>query len=178
MKHSILDYFHPSSDQKSDKVMLEPILAFTDGSYKKTKSGEIQCGYAVVFPDHEQFNVSKRLKGQHISNNRAEYMAFIEAIEESDHIDASGNRALIVYSDSELLVKTVNEWASAWKSRGWKRFDGSNVKNLDLVQRIDALMHSRRTVVIRHIRAHTNKQDYHSLWNKKADAEAKLAAQK
>ena len=183
MKHSILDYFRSHSDQKNIQdtgprtyTMESTIVAFTDGSYKKTRSNEIQCGYAVVFPEHQDFNVSQRLRQGHVSNNRAEYMAFIEAIEQSDKIDPSCNRLVIVYSDSELLVKTVNEWSSAWKSRGWKRFDGSSVKNLDLVQRIDALMHSHRKIVIRHIRAHTNKQDYYSVWNEKADEQAKLAA--
>jgi hypothetical protein len=38
-----------------------------------------------------------------------------------------------LYSDSQLAVKTLTEWAPAWEARGWRRAKGP-VENLDLVR--------------------------------------------
>ena len=43
-----------------------------------------------------------------------------------------------MYSDSQLCVKTVNEWAKGWEQRGWRRKTGA-IANLELVQELCAL---------------------------------------
>ena len=62
------------------------------------------------------------------TNNRMELKALIEAYRALPE-DAN----VTVYSDSQLCVNTINEWAAGWESRGWKR-KGGEIKNLDLVQ--------------------------------------------
>ncbi len=44
---------------------------------------------------------------------------------------------MTVYSDSQLCVKTINEWAEAWEERGWRRKTGP-IANLELVQELYA----------------------------------------
>ncbi|MEE8146058.1 MAG: ribonuclease H [Longimicrobiales bacterium] len=39
-------------------------------------------------------------------------------------------------SDSQYLVKAMNEWLPGWKARGWKR-KGGPIENLDLWKRLD-----------------------------------------
>ena len=67
------------------------------------------------------------------TNNRMEFEAMIAGLEMIDTSEAE-----TIYSDSRLVVQTINEWAAGWARRGWKRRTGP-VKNLDLVQRAYAL---------------------------------------
>jgi ribonuclease HI len=69
-----------------------------------------------------------------------------------------------VYSDSELCVKTVNEWAPGWAARGWRRKTGP-IANLELVQELYALARAHPKVRLTWIRAHDG-----SRWNEYADA--------
>lgn len=169
---SILDYFQQggtTADQQAPPTTPPPVVAFTDGSFKNNVAG---C--AVVFPDHQHHNYSARLTDG--TNNRAEYIALIKAIEiTTESIDPTKTRDLIVNTDSELLVNTINKWMPGWKRRGWIKADGKPVKNLDLVKRIDELLKTRR-VLVRHVRAHTKRQDYGSRWNDAADKLAKRAS--
>jgi ribonuclease HI len=69
-----------------------------------------------------------------------------------------------VYSDSDLCVKTINEWAVKWKARGWKRSTGP-IANLELVQRLYDLHLSHPKVRLKWIKAHNG-----WLWNEYADS--------
>ena len=71
---------------------------------------------------------------------------------------------LTVYSDSQLCVKTVNEWAEGWAKRGWRRKSGP-IANLELVKELYALSRSHPRVRIQWIKAHDG-----SRWNEYADA--------
>jgi ribonuclease HI len=70
------------------------------------------------------------------TNNRMELMAVIEAL-----------RALkrpcevALYLDSEYVRKGITEWIHGWKSRGWRTSAKQPVKNADLWQLLDALVH-------------------------------------
>jgi ribonuclease HI len=49
----------------------------------------------------------------------------------------------VVYSDSQMLVKGMNEWLSGWIARGWRRSDGKPVLNADLWQELSGLVEER-----------------------------------
>ena len=93
------------------------------------------------------------------TNNRMEFEAMIAGLAMIDTSEAE-----TVYSDSRLVVQTLNEWAAGWARRGWKRRTGP-VKNLDLVQRAYALAGERPRVRIEWIAAHDGAR-----WNEYADA--------
>jgi ribonuclease HI len=152
---------------KENVVRGEPLVVFTDGSFVPGK----YAGYSVVFPDYQEYNMCKRLSGK-LTNNRAEFSGMIKALEIADEIDQTGDREVILYTDSELLVNTVSKWMRGWKARGWKKADKKPVKNLDLVMKLD-IMTNKRKVIMRHVRAHTGLNDYCSRWNDVADKLAK-----
>jgi len=83
------------------------------------------------------------------TNNRMELLAIIEALKLIDE-----DTAVIVFSDSNLCVQTLNQWAAGWERRGWKRKAGP-IKNLELVQEAYGLKQSRPNVKIEWIAAHT-----------------------
>ena len=69
-----------------------------------------------------------------------------------------------MFSDSELCVKTINEWAAGWEARGWRRKTGP-IKNLELVQELYRLARAHPKVKLQWIRAHDG-----SRWNEYVDA--------
>ncbi len=71
------------------------------------------------------------------TNNRMELTAAIRALE---HF-AEG-AAIEMRCDSQYVVKSVTEWMRGWKARGWRTATGP-VKNIDLMQRLDALASAR-----------------------------------
>lgn len=152
------------------RIILPPIVCFTDGSFVSSSKVKI-AGYSCVFPDNQEATYSSRLEGK-LTNNRAEFTALIKALEIADLIDEEKKRHLVLYTDSELLVNTVNKWISGWKRNGWRRADKKPVKNVDLIIIIDQLI-AKRVTIVRHVRAHTGKNDYFSKWNDVADKLAK-----
>ena len=72
---------------------------------------------------------------------------------------------ITVYSDSELCVKTLNEWAKVWKRGGWTRKGGKPIANLDLVIRAYEALGEHTGVKLQWIKAHDG-----SRWNEYADA--------
>ena len=101
------------------------------------------------------------------TNNRMELMAMIEGLR---MLPADAETTL--YSDSNLCVQTVNEWAAGWEKRGWKRKTGA-IANLELVQELYALKERRPKVTVKWIKAHDG-----SRWNEYADVLAAREARR
>ena len=93
------------------------------------------------------------------TNNRMELRALIEAYKTLPE-----DARLTVHSDSQLCVKTINEWAVGWEQRGWRRKKGP-IANLELVQELWDLANSHPHVTLQWIKAHDG-----SRWNEYADA--------
>jgi ribonuclease HI len=95
----------------------------------------------------------------HTTNNRMELSALLAGVA----LVPEGTPA-IVYTDSQLCVSTITEWAKGWKARGWKR-KGGEIKNLDLVQELYAIFERRPELDLRWIAAHSGNR-----WNEYADS--------
>ncbi|MCA9738970.1 MAG: RNase H family protein [Gemmatimonadota bacterium] len=67
------------------------------------------------------------------TNNR---MALLSAIETLSAL--SRPYAVELVSDSQYLVKGMNEWIHGWKRRGWQRKGGA-IENLELWKRLDGV---------------------------------------
>jgi ribonuclease HI len=97
------------------------------------------------------------------TNNRMELTAILRGVE----LVPVGTPT-VVWSDSNLAVRTLTEWAAGWKRRGWKRKTGP-VENLDLVEPLYELLQTRPELELRWIKAHVGHR-----WNEYADALANL----
>ncbi|MCB8747622.1 ribonuclease HI [Rhodoferax sp. U2-2l] len=71
------------------------------------------------------------------TNNRMEMTAVIEAL-------AALKRPckVTLHVDSQYVLKGMTEWLPGWKARGWKTASKEPVKNVDLWQRLDALVNN------------------------------------
>lgn len=129
---------------------------FTDGACSGNPG---PGGWGVVWV--KDGAVLKDLHGHdpQTTNNRMELVALIEAYKllANDAIE-------VIYSDSQLCVNTINEWAAGWEKRGWRR-KGGEIKNLDLVQHAYTLSKEHPHVELKWIKAHNG-----SRWNEYADS--------
>jgi len=85
------------------------------------------------------------------TNNRMEMLAVIRGLE------ALNNPADVeVITDSQYVMKGMNEWMQGWKRNGWRRRTKKGyeeLKNADLWQRLDELMKVHR-IHVTHVRGH------------------------
>lgn len=155
------------------EVVKEGLVVFTDGSAIGNGKKSAKAGYAAVFPNHPHLTCAKPLEGAVQTNNRAEFMACIYALEAADTHDPERTETLHIYTDSQLLINTTTKWMSGWKRKGWKKSTGEPIMNQDLVERLDNLLSKGRKVAWTHVEAHTGKTDWISTWNDTVDKMAR-----
>src|SRR3989338_8252712 len=152
------------------------MIVFTDGSYKKPKTG-ILCGYGIHFPNKEFPDVSKKFTKTPLTNQRAELYAIYKAIK----IVSKGVifSKLTIYTDSEYSIKSLTIWINKWIQNGWKTANNKPVLNVDIIKKIHKLMskHENKIELI-HVRSHTGKKDFISIGNDVADTLASIGASK
>ena len=101
------------------------------------------------------------------TNQRCEMMAVAIALAATEGVEDE----IRILSDSEYVVKGLNEWVPRWKNRGWTTAKGADVKNKWLWETLDGLR-AQRSVTFEHVRGHVG---IHG--NEQADALAVMAAE-
>ncbi|MEZ5287749.1 MAG: ribonuclease H [Vicinamibacterales bacterium] len=129
---------------------------FTDGAADPNPG---PGGWGAVYVVDGTIVAERHGHEPHTTNNRMELAALIAGCRMVPR-DAKA----IVYSDSELCVKSITLWARGWKARGWKRKDGP-IKNVELVQELYELYHGHPGLTLQWIRAHAGNR-----WNEYADS--------
>ncbi len=129
---------------------------FTDGGSSPNPG---PGGWGLVHVENGEIIEQKYGSHEDTTNNRMELTALIETFKLLPE-----DKEITVYSDSDLCVKTINEWAPKWRANGWKKKSGP-IKNLELVQELLTLFEAHPHVTLKWIKAHDG-----SLWNEYADA--------
>lgn len=169
--------FKPTSIDKMLDVIEDPkeddkcLIVFTDGAARNNNNIHVktQASFAIVWPYHEEYDIGMKLDPSlPQTNNRAELSGVLHALLQADVIDPDINKTLIIYTDSMLIVNSFTSWITGWERNNWKKSDGTEVSNLDLVTKIHDLM-KKRKVVFRHVRAHTGKNTWEAKYNDKVD---------
>jgi len=108
-----------------------PVVIYTDGACKGNPG---PGGWGVLLTAAGSV---KELFGGEMSttNNRMEMTAVIEAL-------AALKRPcrVTLHVDSQYVLKGMTEWIAGWKARGWRTAAKQPVKNVDLWQKLDALV--------------------------------------
>lgn len=96
-------------------------------------------------------NIEKELSGAEYdtTNNRMELTAAITALEALKRPSSA-----IITTDSQYLVKGMNEWLQGWIRRGWINSKKDPVLNRDLWERLDALS-KKHSVEWRWVKGHS-----------------------
>ncbi|HBZ92877.1 MAG TPA: ribonuclease HI, partial [Pseudomonas sp.] len=106
----------------------DEVVIYTDGACKGNP-GPGGWGALLVYK-----GVEKELWGGDPSttNNRMELMAAIAGL-----IALTRPCSVKLVTDSQYVMKGIQEWLPNWKKRGWKTAAKEPVKNADLWQKLD-----------------------------------------
>ena len=148
---------------------IEEIVVFTDGSCKNNGKKNARAGIGVYFSENDPRNVSRKIIGKQ-TNNTAELTAVIEVFKILD----TENQKIIIYTDSEYVIKCCGNYGKKCEDKSWKNSKGF-IPNYELVREIYTLFKRYQNVSIKYVKAHTGKNDFLSKGNDGADKLANLA---
>ena len=124
---------------------MKTVTLYTDGACSGNP-GPGGWGAILMYGEHR-----RELSGgeANTTNNRMELSAAIQAL-------ASLKRSCQVklVTDSEYVMRGMQEWLPNWKKRGWKTAAKQPVKNADLWQQLDEQV-NRHQVEWQWVRGHT-----------------------
>ena len=165
----IINYGNKKKVRKIDKAItrntkssnLNTMYVYTDGAVSnnlRRGSPLAVGGIGVYFGKNDDRNISERFQEKPVTNQRAEIWAIVRALEvilnkNGDDID---NIRIIIFTDSMYGMNVIMR---TWKAK----------ENIDLLKKAWALVAKIPKLEIKHIRAHTNKKDVHSIGNDMAD---------
>lgn len=122
----------------------DEVVIYTDGACKGNP-GPGGWGVLLVYK-----GVEKELWGDpSTTNNRMELMAAIAGL-----IALTRPCSVKLVTDSQYVMKGIQEWLPNWKKRGWKTASKEPVKNADLWQKLDEEV-NRHQVSWQWVRGHT-----------------------
>jgi ribonuclease HI len=111
---------------------------------------------------------TKELSGsqENTTNNQMELLGAIkglEALKEPCNVE--------IISDSNYVVKAINEWLNGWVKKGWKNSSKQDVKNINLWKRyLDA--EKKHNVKAKWVKGHAGHEE-----NERCDILARTAAE-
>ncbi|QQB13647.1 ribonuclease H family protein [Brevibacterium casei] len=100
------------------------------------------------------------------TNNRGELMAVLDLLESTADVDED----LKIFCDSQYVINALTKWMPGWKRKGWKKADGKEVLNRDLLESLDQAL-TGRDVEFEWVKGHNN----HAM-NEAADERARAVA--
>ncbi|KAI5703677.1 hypothetical protein M8J75_014854 [Diaphorina citri] len=143
------------------------VVVFTDGACPRNGKVGASAGYGVYFGENNPLNVAGKVTGR-VTNNNAEIQGAIHALKQakSANIDR-----VCIKSDSQFMIKCVQEWMPKWQSNGWRKADGKPVQNKEELQELLHQIGQMESVKWEFVPGHGN-----SHGNMKADEMARDAA--
>jgi ribonuclease HI len=112
---------------------MNPITIYTEGACKGNPG---PGGWGVLLKSGA---TEKELFGgeRETTNNRMEMTAVIEALKALKR-----PCQVTLHLDSKYVLQGITEWLPGWKAKGWKTASKQPVKNVDLWQTLDVLVHT------------------------------------
>ena len=139
--------------------MNKRIEIYTDGACSGNQLSENKGGYgAIIFkPGEQPFTLNGGYKNT--TNNRMELKAAIEALKRVNQYSP-----VIVYSDSQYVVKGITEWIPNWIKKG------KIEKNGDLWMELYRIVSTFTDIQFMHVKGHNG-----NIYNEEADRLATMA---
>ncbi len=127
------------------------VIIYTDGACSGNPG---PGGWAAILKHPSTGKIKKLAGGQwDTTNNRMELTGPIEALKA---LDESRRLKVRLVSDSQYVLKGMNEWIAGWIRNNWRRGSKANappVKNADLWQTLLALT-QKHDMVYEYVRGH------------------------
>jgi len=173
-KVNIDDYISPIykkfGTEEEAKLFLnefaDTLYVYTDGSCFNNGSKNAVAGIGIYFSKDNPNNISEKLEGENLTNNIAELTAAIRAINIIKKIDIKNK---IIVTDSEYVIKCATTYASKLEKNNWlSAKQQKEPPNVNLIKKLYELTNTYN-IKYKHIKAHTNAKDIHSISNYYAD---------
>lgn len=140
-----------------------PIKLYTDGcSLGNPGPG----GYAVLIKIEEK---ELQISGGHpfTTNNRMELLSVIKGLSYFKE-----PKEIIVFTDSEYVLKGATEWLPKWRAQNYKNSEGKEIKNRDLWEELEKWLQLHKVTFVK-VPAHSGYEE-----NERVDKLAKKEAKK
>ena len=121
-------------------------IAYVDGACPNNGKPNAKAGWGayITNPEGKTLRLAAPVpRDQPQTNNRAELLAAWEALKRCHK-----PMPITLYSDSEFVVKGVNEWLPNWKAKGWKNSGKKSVAHRDLWEQIDQFIEQREVTFV------------------------------
>jgi ribonuclease HI len=144
----------------------DSIYVYTDGACYGNGEKNAKAGIGIYFGKDNENNVSEKLEGDNLTNNIAELTAAIRAIQIIKNMDYKNK---IIVTDSEYVIKCATTYGSKLEKNKWlSSKQKKEPPNVNLIKKIYELTNTHN-IKYKHIKAHTNAKDIHSVSNYYAD---------
>jgi len=143
---------------------MSQFIIYTDGACSNNGKSNAKCSIGIHFSDKNDIKIKDTSKLLNVSvptNNIAELTAVKEALLLVKKYNITSY--IHIHTDSEYSINILTKWFPKWTDK-----EKSKKKNIPLIEEIYQL-YQETPVYLHHIKAHTNKNDEHSLGNDKAD---------
>jgi ribonuclease HI len=142
------------------------IYVYTDGACHGNGEKDAKAGIGIYFSKDNEKNVSEELEGDNLTNNIAELTAAIRAIQIIKNMEYKNK---IIVTDSEYVIKCATTYASKLEKNKWLTSkEKKEPPNVNLIKKLYELTNTYN-IQYKHIKAHTNAKDIHSISNYYAD---------
>lgn len=132
------------------------INIFTDGSTLNNQiKGHRYGGSGIFFGDNDPRNKKiplRETKNNKVTNQVSELTAVLKALEIVKE-NLINNDTICIYTDSIYIVNSMNRWANKWELNDWKKSNGKEVSNLDLIKKIFSYK-KKYLINFKHVKAH------------------------
>ena len=153
---------------KSPKLLSEKdidISVYTDGSCHNNGFRNAKAGIGIYFGPNDNRNVSEPIFGKQ-TNNTAELKAIIKTIEILKKEIKEGKN-IMIYSDSMYSIRCATTYGRKLEIVNWKK--DKPIPNVELVKNLYNLCKPYKNIKFTYVKAHTDRQDKHSIGNFNAD---------
>lgn len=143
----------------------DTIYIFTDGACSNNGQKDAKAGIGIYFGDKDKRNVSEKVEGKQ-TNNTAELTAIKRTLE----ITKNETKKICICTDSEYSIKCCTSYGKKLEEGTIKK----EIPNKELVKDTYELA-KRENISFKYVEAHTEREDFFSIGNKKADMLANKA---
>lgn len=132
------------------ETVQDTITIYTDGACQNMK----KAGIGVYFGENHDWNLSEPLLDDYPTNQKAEIVAIIRAMEilNDNHVEKD-SIIIAIYTDSKYCFNIYHSWYNMWEKSKWITKTGSPVKNKEIIQKMVRLLKERNTRLY-HINSH------------------------
>lgn len=129
-----------------------PVLVYTDGS-SSVHDGSGGWGFFFMHQGQPYEGFGGEMQ---TTNNRMELAAMINGVKKA--LEVAPGEEIIVFSDSQYVVKGTTDWMFGWKARGWVTADKKPVKNQDIWEEVLDLIGTNLNVRLQWVKGHAGHQ--------------------